>query len=85
MRIISITSIICGTALILAPIVHDMLLTSMIAQLLETTREPASITSALGPSYSPWCMIIGASVIVSGLLLGIRVRCAPEAAAKRLA
>jgi hypothetical protein len=74
MKAISITTIVCGTALILAPIVHDMFLTSMIARLLETTREHASITSTLSPSYNPWCMFIGVCGIVSGVVLAVRFR-----------
>jgi len=79
MKAISVTSIICGTSLILAPVVHDMFLTSRIAHLLETTREHVSITGSLNPSYNPWCMFIGVCVIISGLFLGARFRSVPEA------
>jgi hypothetical protein len=79
MKAISITSIICGTLLVLAPIAHDIFLNSLIAHLLETTREPASITGSLNSSYYPWCMFIGVCAIVSGLFVGIRFRSAIEA------
>ena len=77
MKAVSITGIICGTALILAPVVHDMFLTGMIARVLETTHEHASITSTLSPSYSRWCMFIGGCIIVSGFVLAVRFRNEP--------
>ncbi|MDB6171888.1 MAG: hypothetical protein JWL59_1199 [Chthoniobacteraceae bacterium] len=78
MKSISITTIICGTALIVAPIVQNILTLHMVASLMAQTHERVDMTGPLSNSYSSWCLFIGVCVIISGLLVGLRFRSAPE-------
>ena len=85
MKAISITSIICGTALIMAPLVHDLLSRYMVFCLMEKGNAHVDITGELNDSFGGYCMFIGLCMIVSGLVIGVRSRQAPEAPLVRMA
>ena len=74
MKSISITTIICGTALIIAPIVHNILTLNMVANLIAQGLQHVDMNGSLNKSYSSWCLFVGVCVIISGLLVGIRSR-----------
>ena len=74
MKAVSITTIICGTALIIAPLVHNIITMQMVASLMRQGHAHVDLSGELNGSYTSWCMFIGVCVIVSGLVVGLRSR-----------
>jgi len=74
MKSVSITTIICGTALIIAPLVHNVITMQMVVSLMQQGHEHVDLSGELNSSYTSWCMFIGVGVIVSGLFVGLRSR-----------
>ncbi len=71
MKAISITTIICGTAIIIAPMIHDVIATSLVASLLAQTQKHVELNGPLGTSYGGWCLFVGVCMVLAGILLGV--------------
>ena len=74
MKAVPITSILCGTALIIAPLVDNIITMQMLVSLMQQGREHVSLSGELSTSHASWCMLFGACAIVSGLVCGLRSR-----------
>ena len=74
MKSVSITTIICGTALIIAPLVHNIMTMHMVVSLMQQGHAHVDLAGELSSAYTSWCMFIGVCVIVSGLVVGLRSR-----------
>jgi short subunit fatty acids transporter len=77
---VTITLILVGAALILAPLVSAQLYEARLAQLIATPNTSAILHRGIGEFYSWGCMLIGAAVIwtaVKRSSAGVRAEDAP--------
>jgi len=75
MKHVSISSLICGTAIVLAPIIHSLITLAMLAHLLALNpKGDFHLTGMLNDSYQSWCLFIGFCLLVTGTILGFLSR-----------
>ena len=77
MKSVPMTTMICGTTLIIAPLVHNILTMQMVASLMQQGHDHVDLSGELDRSYTSWCMLIGVCVMVGGLVVGLRSRNTP--------
>lgn len=60
---------VCGTALIVAPFIHNVLTVAMVTYLIAHERaKDVHLGGSLSDSYQYWCFFIGACVLISGVV-----------------
>jgi hypothetical protein len=85
MKNLSFTSLICGTILILAPFVHNILSVAIVAYVLANRPEKdVDLHGALSDAYPNLCLFVGACLILAGFVAGVRTARAGQAAAPAL-
>jgi len=63
---VSVTLIICGTVLILAPIVRNGITTGMLAWVTAWTGKEAELTAEFPNWYDLACLVVGAAMAITG-------------------
>ena len=64
---VAVALIICGTVLILAPLIHNAIATGMVAWVMAFTREDVNLTADFPPYYYLACLIAGIAMVVIGV------------------
>jgi len=60
---------VCGTALIVAPFIHNLLTVAMVTYLIAHQHaRDVHLGGSLSDSYQYWCFFIGACVLISGVV-----------------
>ena len=60
---------VCGTALIVAPFIHNLLTVAMVTYLIAHQQaRVVHLGGSLSDSYQYWCFFIGACVLISGVV-----------------
>ena len=75
MKQFSLASILCGTLLVLAPIIHDLITLAMLTHLLALDpKGDYHLHGALESSYQGWCLFLGACLFIVGVVGGFKSR-----------
>lgn len=69
---VTITLIICGTILILAPIIDSMVVITQVAETMEELKKDVNLNSNLPDYYDNACMIIGLLMIAVGIVVPLK-------------
>lgn len=74
MKQLSLLSFVCGTLIVLAPIVQNIISMAMITHLMAINPkgEFHLNSSLLSNSYQSWCLCIGIGLFVVGVVSGFR-------------
>ena len=75
MKQLSLVTMVCGTVVVLAPVVYDLALLAMLTHLL--ARDPNQnfhLQGVLDHSYQGWCLFIGISLFIVGIVSGFSSR-----------
>ena len=71
MKQLSLTSIISGTVIVLAPIIHNMVMMAMLTHLLALDpKQDFHLQGMLDNSYHGWCLFIGICLFSVGIVSG---------------
>ncbi len=63
---VSVTLIICGTVLILAPIIRNAIATGMVAWVMAWTGRDAELTATFPTYYDLACLVVGIAMAALG-------------------
>ena len=65
----NICALICGTLLILTPIISNYLLTNRLADIIIAKGGPAHLNSSFENSYYDYTLILGIIMIIAGIIM----------------
>ena len=64
---------ICGTILIVAPFIHNILSVATVAYVLANRPEKSvDLHGALSDAYPYWCLFVGACLLIAGFIVGVQ-------------
>jgi len=64
---VAVALIICGTVLILAPLIHNAIATGMVAWVMALTGKDVHLTADFPTYYYVACLIVGIAMVVIGI------------------
>lgn len=75
MKQIAITNLVCGTVVVLAPIVHNLITLAMVTHLLVLHPQgDYHLSGALSDAYQGWCLFVGICLLAVGSVFGWKSR-----------